>query len=147
MRERVVNDAVREIFDETLQKTQLWLQEVQAELGCDDLRTAYVALRATLHVLRDRISAPEAAHLGAQLPMLVRGFYYEGWRPAAKPLKERHRPELLERIGREFGGGIRPVDPEQAARAVFRVVARHVSVGQIDEIKESLPAAMRELWP
>jgi uncharacterized protein (DUF2267 family) len=142
-----VNDAAREIFGETLEKTQLWLDEVRAELGCDDLRTAYAALRATLHVLRDRVGAAEAAHLGAQLPMLVRGFYYEGWRPAAKPSRERHKQELLERIGRGFGGGIRPVDPEQAASAVFRVVARHVSAGEIDEIKRSLPAAMRELWP
>ena len=28
-------------------------------------------------------------HLGAQLPMLLRGLYYEGWHMAGKPTKDR----------------------------------------------------------
>jgi hypothetical protein len=28
-------------------------------------------------------------HLGAQLPLLVRGIYYEGWHMAGKPTRER----------------------------------------------------------
>ena len=40
----------------------------------------------------------EVAALGVQLPMLVRGFYYEGWKPADKPLRERKKETFLTHI-------------------------------------------------
>ena len=48
-----------------------------------DRRSAYRALRSVLHVLRDRLTPEQAVHLGAQLPLLVRGIFYDGWRIAA----------------------------------------------------------------
>lgn len=44
------------------------------ELDWQDRHAAYLALRATLHALRDRLTVEEVAELGAQLPMLIRGF-------------------------------------------------------------------------
>jgi uncharacterized protein (DUF2267 family) len=131
-------------FDSTLQTTNVWLKEVGEEMGRVEGPRAYHALRAVLHALRDRLPVDVAAALGAQLPMLVRGFYYEGWHPADKPLKERHLEEFLRHIpraGEGFTG-----DPERAARAVFRVLARHVSAGEVEGVKGCLPAEIRELW-
>jgi len=48
-----------------------------------------------LHAVRNRIGPENAAHLGAQLPMLIRGLYYEGWDPTGKPTKERHEAQFL----------------------------------------------------
>jgi uncharacterized protein (DUF2267 family) len=60
--------------------------------------------------------------LGAQLPMLIRGFYYEGWHPAGTPTKERRKEDFLEHIAAAFRGDP-DIDPEQVARAVFEVLA------------------------
>jgi len=63
-----------------------------------DPRKAYQALRSTLHTLRDRLTVDEVAQLAAQLPMLVRGFYYEGWDPTGKPLKVRDLESFSQRL-------------------------------------------------
>ncbi|MDB4967194.1 MAG: hypothetical protein JWN44_2883 [Myxococcales bacterium] len=132
-----------ETFDTTVQKTNHFINELMAELGWQDKHKAYLALKATLHALRDRLTVEEVAQLGAQLPMLSRGFYYEGWRPAGKPLKERHKAEFLAHIDHELRRG----DPELVARAVFTVLARRVSAGEIADVKQTLPSELRELWP
>lgn len=86
------------VFGQTLQKTRAWLKELSEELGWQDEHKVYIALRAVLHALRDRLTVEEAAQLGAQLPMLIRGFYYDGWHPAGKPVKERHQEALLAHV-------------------------------------------------
>jgi uncharacterized protein (DUF2267 family) len=133
-----------DVFEPTLQKTYVWLDEVKGELSLEDRRAAYQALRAALHALRDRLTVEEAVHLGAELPMLVRGFYYEGWHPGGKPLA-RHKSEFLNNVGNE----LRPrthFDPEHVVRAVFKVLAKHVSKGEIDDVKRILPEELRDLW-
>jgi uncharacterized protein (DUF2267 family) len=103
-------------------------------------------LRAVLHCLRDRLTIDEAAQLGDQLPMLIRGIYYEGWHPAGKPERVRSREEFLAWIGAHLPKtGL--VDAEDAARTVFRVLDNHVSAGEIRDVMQSLPKEIRSLWP
>jgi uncharacterized protein (DUF2267 family) len=132
-------------FDSTLQTTHIWLNELMEELGWEDRHKAYHAMRAVLHALRDRLPPDEAVHLAAQLPMLVRGFYFEGWHPADKPLKERSRDAFLVHITDAFLFDV-DADSEQIARAVFRIIAQHVSAGEIDDVKQALPVPIRQLW-
>lgn len=134
-----------ETFDTTLQKTSIWLNEVMDEMHWEDRQKAYLTLRAVLHALRDRLMVNEAAHLGAQLPMLVRGFYFEGWRPAGKPLNYRKKEEFLAHV-KEKLPGVADSDLEAAVGAVFHVLSEHVEGGEIDEVKHQLPEPIRELW-
>jgi uncharacterized protein (DUF2267 family) len=134
-----------EVFDETLHKTNIWLKEIGVVLG-PDRHGAYQALRAVLHCLRDRLTVEEAVHLGDQLPMLIRGIYYEAWHPAGKPERVRSREDFLARISAHLPKST-PVDPEDAARAVFLALENHVSSGEIRDVMQSLPEQIRALWP
>jgi uncharacterized protein (DUF2267 family) len=134
-----------EVFDQTLQKTNIWLKEITEHLGPDRQR-AYHALRAVLHTLRDRLTVEEAAHLSAQLPLLIRGIYFEGWHPAHKPTKERTREEFLQQVEARLQG-VEPINPETATRCVFEVVERNIDRAEAAQVKHMLPGAVRTLWP
>ena len=73
------------IFDSSLQTANLWLKAVEDRLLCEDRHAAYEALRAVLHVLRDRLPLEAVLGLSAQSPMLIRGLLLEGWRPQDGP--------------------------------------------------------------
>lgn len=133
-------------FDSTLQTTNLWLTDVMRRMRWHDRHAAYHALRTVLNVLRDRLTIGQAAALGAQLPMLMRGFYYEGWHPAGKPNKERTKEEFLQHVGESYARTAE-VDLEKVVQAVLYVLAKHVTTGEIESIKRVLPAELRTLFP
>jgi uncharacterized protein (DUF2267 family) len=135
-----------DVFDTTVQKTNSWLNDLMQVLRWPDRHKIYLALRTTLHALRDRLTVEEVVHLGAQLPMLIRGFYYEGWDPTDKPLKQRHKEQFLARIEEQFKDDDR-IDPEVVVRAVFFVLEHRVTEGEIEDVKQILPAEIRHLWP
>ena len=142
-----MSNSVLEVFDASLQKTQVWLKDLMSELGWQDKpRKASLALRTALHALRDRLTVEEAVHLGAQLPILIRGIYYEGWTLKGKPVKERHKSEFLDHIAQAFRDDD-TVDPEKVMRAFLEVLARHISEGETENVKNLLPKTLQELWP
>ncbi len=132
-------------FDETLQLSNIWLNELMKQLDWDDKRRAYRALRAVLHALRDRLTAHEAVHLGAQLPMLIRGLYYEDWHMKDAAPAERTKSAFLGHINAELRDP--HADAEQSARQVFTLLARKISPGEIEDVKKMLPPEVRALWP
>lgn len=133
----------RVLFEETLRETHAWLGEITQPLDVDPHK-AYGALKAVLHALRDRITVGEAAHLGAELPTLLRGAYYEGFRPTGRPDTYRSREEFLEEVASNLKDPT--VDPERAARVVFAVMNRHVAPGELEDIRQNLPESIRELF-
>jgi uncharacterized protein (DUF2267 family) len=142
-----MSGSILEIFDASLQKTQVWVNDLISELGWEGRpHKACLALRTALHALRDRLTVEEAVHLGAQLPILIRGIYYEGWKLTGKPVKERHKSEFLDHIARAFRDDD-TVDPEKVMRAVLQVLARHISEGETRNVKHLLPKTLQELWP
>lgn len=134
-----------EVFDKTLQTTNIWLQEIMEDLG-PDRQVAWRSLGAVLRTLRDRLPIELAAHLGAQLPLLVRGTYYEQWHPSAQPRPSRSLDEFLEPVGRDLSG-LRPINVQDAVRSVFKVLSAHVDRGQAENVRDALPDEVRRLWP
>jgi uncharacterized protein (DUF2267 family) len=134
-----------EVFDTTIQETHRWIGVVMEELETDNRRMAFAVLRAVLHVLRDRIGPANAVHLGAQLPMLLRGAYFEEWHIAATPTRERHLGPFLEHVGRHLTRW--PVGPREATRAVFVAMTERLDAGEVAKVIGLLPLEIRTLWP
>lgn len=133
-------------LDRTVQETDKWLKEIGASMGVEERRIAYHALRGVLFAIRDRLEPNETFHLAAQLPLLVRGIFFEGYKPAGKPEKFRHRQEFLERVNRE----LEPVgysEAETATHAVLDLLNRRITEGEMEEVRHMLPEEIRELWP
>jgi uncharacterized protein (DUF2267 family) len=98
-----------------------------------------------LHAIRDRLPAHEAVDFGAQLPMLVRGFFYDGWHPNDKPLKYRAKGRFLASVAKE-APAIEPADLERVVTAVFGLLSSQLPRGERDQVRRALPAGVRELW-
>jgi uncharacterized protein (DUF2267 family) len=130
----------------TLRTTELWLKDLMEDLGWQDRWRAYRALQVVLHALRDRLPVEAVAALGAQLPLLVRGSYYEGWSPSGKPPQESEMEDFLSHIAAAFRNDPE-IDPENVAWAVFKVLKRYATSGKIREVGNILPAKIRTLWP
>lgn len=133
-----------EVFDKTLQTTNIWLNEIMDRLG-PDRQLAWKALSVVLHKLRDRLPLELSAHLGAQLPLLVRGVYYDQFEPGRIPADCRSPEEFTEEVA-EWLSDARPVDPADAIAAVFGVLERHLSEGQVAKVRGALPRGIRMLW-
>jgi uncharacterized protein (DUF2267 family) len=134
-----------EVFDRTLHTTNVWLDEITAEIG-PDRHLAWHVLGAVLRSIRDEMLVEQSAHFAAQLPLLVRGAYFDQYRPAAQPASARSQEDFIARIQHDLDGA-RPVKAEAAAAAVMRTLNRHVTEGQVKKVRDSLPKGVRALWP
>jgi uncharacterized protein (DUF2267 family) len=132
------------VFEHATQKADSWVKDMMRELPTDDPHLAYHALGAGLQTVRDRLPVEEAAQLAAQLPLLVKGLFYEGWRPASTPARIRH-PEEFIALYQQKAGDRYDLDPERGLAAFLDTLSRHVTTGQLDSLKHSLPQSLAQL--
>lgn len=140
---KVMSSSGLQVFDTTIQETNTWLHQISDEIGDPRKQVAYHALRGVLYALRDRLTIDEVFDLSAQMPMLIRGIFFEGYRPAGKPLKY-HKDEFLSRINKELQTG-GPVNTETATKAVLKVMNAHISQGEMDDIRNKMSHDLRLL--
>lgn len=136
---RTTNSAAGlESIDQTVVLTRGWIDELDTSLGWCNRHRSYRLLRAVLRTLRDCLPAPEMAELGAQLPQLLRGVYYEGWQPAATPLRPRSGTDFMTGVGCILASEPNAVTPEAVA-AVFALL--------MDKLSDEVGAALRHALP
>lgn len=134
-------------LNRSVQETQEWLKELAGTSPFGDEEQAYSGLRAVLHSLRDRLTVEEAVHFSAQLPMMVRGFYFEGWRPSLAPNDEQTPEEFFASVEESLRNASRTLDPDETTRAVFTFLERKVDSGQLRHVQGQLPKEIQALWP
>jgi len=133
------------IIERSAEAAHIWFGETAKELGTDDHRYAARALRAVLHALRDRLSVEESAQLASQLPTLIRGIYYEGWKPGGARRLAHDVDAFLEHVATE-GRMAGETEASLAVAAVARVLHRHVSEGEMSDVLAVLPSKLRPLF-
>jgi uncharacterized protein (DUF2267 family) len=125
--------------------TEDWVNDLMRRLAWQDRERVFRALLAALHAIRDCLPRDEAIYLAARLPVLLRGFYYEGWHPSTHP-PPKGRVAFIERIHdsvhRDPG-----IDAEQVARAVLALLAARIPASEIEGVKAAMPHALHNLWP
>ncbi len=133
-------------FDTAVRVTQEWIDDITQRLGWRDREKGYAALLGTMHALRDVLPMEEVVYLGACLPPLMRGLYYEGWHPVkrSRPLKGRTAflDRIHEAVHRDPG-----IDAEQVAHAVFALFTARLPADEIEDAKAATPKDIRPLWP
>ncbi len=132
------------VFETTLQKTNDILRAVQGRLGWSDRSKAYLALRVVLHILRNRLPVEQAVAFSAQLPMLVRGFYFEGWRPSLTPVKIK-KEEFIEIVRRDLDLPINQ-DAEEVVKSVLSTIEAHIDPAEMRKIEKLMPKSMAEIF-
>lgn len=126
-------------------ETQSWVSGIAVQMhmpGRNDW--ALNVLKAVLHTLRDRTTVEEVFHLSAQLPVLIRGIYLEGYKPSGKPEKM-NAEEFVKQIKNRMGPSV-DVPVQDALRAVFTILYEKTSPGEMEDIKGSMPKDIQRLW-
>ena len=133
-------------FESTYQKSMKWLKDLQ-ELGhYADQAQAYTALHSVMHALRDRLSVDQAAHLSSQLPMLIRGMFFDGWKPSATPQPIRSVDEFFALVNQKASGA-NNLDVPHAVASVFALLQQEIPGGEVNDVKGNLPKHLQALWP
>jgi uncharacterized protein (DUF2267 family) len=134
------------LFEAPVQEAQEWVREVMDRLGFSDPHYALHGLGAVLHALRDELSVNQNAAIAAQMPALLRGIYFQDWKPLAAEPKHSSRAAFLRRVDDEFASYETPPDPAQLTGQVLEMLAYRIS-GECRKVRRTLSSDLRALWP
>lgn len=129
--------AIRDVEQTAVKKSSIWFDTVSEELGNADRYASYMALRSALHVIRDRLPREEAVVLGEQLPLLVRGIFYEGWCDNDPTGGDCLSQDL--QLEPCFSLDGKRYDSNQVMQAVCRAISAWVSDHSAMQIRDILP--------
>ncbi len=138
--------AYRQTIDHSIQITNEWIKQIDEMVSWDDSNRSYRLLRVTLQTIRDMLGVDEAAQLAAQLPLFIRGVYYEGWDPSKTPVHLRDKADFIARVSEAFTGD-QFDDPEEAVSIIFSFLNTRISAGEINDVRQSLRKDLRDIWP
>lgn len=134
-----------EALDRSLLQTQQWVAAVDARMNARHPRLSMTVLQSTLQALREQLDPAQAARFADQLPLPLKGAFFEGWRPGAMhPAADREA--FLARIEatsfRRIGLSL-----ERAVKAALEVIAGQLPAADVAVIVAALPEDLTTLRP
>lgn len=130
-------------FEKYASKGNEFINRLQSNLGVNDRDHAARILRSTFRVIRNHLSVEESFQLIAQLPMVLKAVYVEGWK-----LTDHKRItnldeffiEIIQEEGhsswRDFSSKNEVLD---SVRAVLQTLREYVSKQEMDQALATLP--------
>ncbi len=137
--------SVPDVIEHGVQQLQEWLKSLRDNADLIDTTEALALLRVVLHQLRDRLTVEEAVDLGQQLPVIVRGIYFERWKPHQVPEKIHTRQAFVDAVTIKLLP--RTISADRGIRDVFALLAHFCDPGEISDVIAQLPSELKELWP
>lgn len=139
------------MFEQYESDATKFVSEVTRELDNQDNHQASIRIMTSvLHVIRDILTLEGSLHLISQLPLLIKGIYVSGWHLGVKE-KIKDKDQLIERLllqNPRSGPGDFGTDEKALnnVMAIIRVLQKHVSPGEIDDMRAQFPLELKELW-
>lgn len=133
-------------LNHSMELTQHWITELDDMIGWEDKDRSFRVLRATLHELRDILSVEEAAQLSAQMPLIIKGLFFEEWNPGKAAKTDRHSEAFVARV-KDGIANQNIGKPEKLVTAVFTLLNCKISAGEIKDVRSNLREHLQHLWP
>jgi uncharacterized protein (DUF2267 family) len=137
-------DDVKKIEKE-IQILHIWIKEISYNANWDQASFSLAALRAVLQELRDHLALKDLAHLSAQLPIIIRGIFFENWTPP-KSSKSTYEHYLFLKNIEERLNRYPHIEAKSAVSAVFKTLAKHISHGEKEKMRKILPESIEVWW-
>lgn len=132
------------VFAKTAHKSQIWINEMQKELKWMNGDSLYHLLRAVLQALRDQMNIHEAAHFAAQLPLLLRGTFYEGWNPHEEMIHGVTKDDFLQSVKTKLSpAGVPKFELEPGVLIALNVIKKHISAGEMNDLVGAVEPSLR----
>lgn len=136
------------VFDKDLNECYSLLKYINehASWPDEDNHKALASLRAVLHEIRDSVSVGTSANFSAQLPIFIRGIYFERWDYKEElPKKNRTREEFLNSIQnnlKEFP----EIKAENAVRVIVKVLKEKYGDSSFRKLENNLTDEVKSIW-
>lgn len=134
------------VFERTNHEAHEWVNDLAGRSGWTNEREVLHLLRTVLAKIRDHLPINEMAQFSAQLPIILRGMFYEGWQPKKTPVHKRSAADFMAEIEEKIGE-VLDYRGEADITAVFKTINAHISRGEVEDVRACLPQELRELWP
>ncbi len=133
--------------ESSIENTNLILKDIEQAFGWpkSQRNQSYCALRTVLHLLRDRMPVQESVEFSAQLPVLLRGIYFDGWKPMDVPVKL-SRDDFLIEVRQRFPYDV-DASMERLVQVVLDSLCQHLTTGQWEDVKDNMPRDLATIFP
>jgi len=131
-------------LENSIHKTNRWINDLNKELDWDDKQASYTALGGTLQIIRDMLTIEEATDFGSQLPLILRGAYYSNWNPSNTPI-DLDKSAFVSRVHSHLGNNP-DVKPNETVQKVLDFLNKKITNGEIMDIRAQLPNDIQHFW-